>query len=168
MSTIWARAAVFCLDQYDQYEHLNCGTGTEVSIGALAEIVARTVGYHGKIVFDATKPDGTPRKVMDSSRIAALGWKPEISLEEGIASTYRWYVLTLQRQRRWPGRAISAGQDPGRQNCTHSALDGRIGLPIRARPTGSHQSTRAAQWPSRGKAKQSPRTALSGTIGRSQ
>jgi GDP-L-fucose synthase len=61
----------------------------------LAEIVARTVGYRGEIVFDATKPDGTPRKVMDSSRIAALGWKPEISLEEGIASTYRWYITHL-------------------------------------------------------------------------
>jgi GDP-L-fucose synthase len=59
----------------------------------LAAIVARVVGYRGKIVFDATKPDGTPRKVMDSSRIAALGWKPEISLEEGIASTYQRYLL---------------------------------------------------------------------------
>jgi GDP-L-fucose synthase len=90
-----AKAVVFCLDQYDQYEHINCGTGTEVSISTLARIVARVVGYRGKIVFDATKPDGTPRKVMDSSRIAALGWKPEISLEEGIASTYRWYVTEL-------------------------------------------------------------------------
>jgi GDP-L-fucose synthase len=90
-----ARAVVFCLDRYDQYEHINCGPGTEVSIGTLAEIVARTVGSRGKIVFDATKPDGTPRKVMDSSRIAALGWKPEISLEEGVASTYKWYITHL-------------------------------------------------------------------------
>jgi GDP-L-fucose synthase len=90
-----AKAVVFCLDQYDQYEHINCGAGTEVSIRTLAEIVARVVGYRGKIVFDATKPDGTPRKFMDSSRIAALGWKPEISLEEGLASTYQRYVTDI-------------------------------------------------------------------------
>ena len=87
-----ARAVVFCLDEYDEYEHINCGAGSEVSIGTLAGIVARVVGYRGKIVFDVTKPDGTPRKLMDSSRIAALGWKPEISLEDGIASTYQWYL----------------------------------------------------------------------------
>ena len=87
-----ARAVVFCLDQYDEYEHINCGAGSEVSIGTLAEIVARVVGYPGKIVFDATKPDGTPRKLMDSSRIAALGWKSEISLEEGIGNTYQWFL----------------------------------------------------------------------------
>jgi GDP-L-fucose synthase len=123
-----ARAAVFCLDQYDQSEHINCGAGTEVSIGTLAEIVARTVGYRGKIVFDATKPDGTPRKVMDSSRIAALGWKPEIPLEEGIASTYRWYVANLataaamarasnQREARPSASELhtsTAGSDPSR------------------------------------------------------
>jgi GDP-L-fucose synthase len=87
-----ARAAVFCLDNYDEYEHINCGAGSEVSIKRLAEIVARVVGYPGKIVFDTTKPDGTPRKFMDSSRIAALGWAPEISLEDGITATYRWYL----------------------------------------------------------------------------
>jgi GDP-L-fucose synthase len=87
-----ARAVVFCLDHYDEYGHINCGAGTEVSIRTLAEIVARVVGYRGKTVFDATKPDGTPRKLMDSSRIAALGWTPEISLENGIGSTYQWYL----------------------------------------------------------------------------
>ena len=87
-----ARAVVFCLDRYDEYEHINCGFGSEVPIRTLAEIVARVVGYRGKVVFDATKPDGTPRKLMDSSRIAALGWKPEISLEDGIGSTYQWYL----------------------------------------------------------------------------
>ena len=87
-----ARAAVFCLDHYDEYEHINCGAGSDISIADLAAIVARAVGYRGKIVFDTTKPDGTPRKLLDSSRIAALGWKPEISLEDGIASTYQWYL----------------------------------------------------------------------------
>ena len=87
-----ARAVVFCLDNYDEYEHINCGAGYEVSIRVLAEIVARVVGYSGKIVFDSTKPDGTPRKLMDSSRMVALGWTPEISLEDGIASTYQWYL----------------------------------------------------------------------------
>ena len=87
-----AKGVVFCLDQYDEYAHINCGAGSEVSIRSLAELVARIVGYNGKIVFDATKPDGTPRKLMDSSRIAALGWKPEISLETGIGSTYQWYL----------------------------------------------------------------------------
>jgi len=87
-----ARAVVFCLDNYDEYEHINCGAGYEVSIRVLAEIVARVVGYSGKIVFDSTKPDGTPRKLMDSSRMTALGWTPEIALEDGIASTYQWYL----------------------------------------------------------------------------
>ncbi len=87
-----ARAAIFCLDNYDGYEHINCGAGSEVSIKRLAEIVAGVVGYTGKTVFDPTKPDGTPRKLMDSSRIAALGWAPEISLEDGIAATYQWYL----------------------------------------------------------------------------
>ena len=87
-----ARGVVFCLDNYDEYEHINCGAGSEVSIRELAEIIARVVGFAGQIKFDTSKPDGTPRKLMDSSRIRALGWTPEISLEEGIASTYRWYL----------------------------------------------------------------------------
>jgi GDP-L-fucose synthase len=87
-----ARAVICCLDNYDDYEHINCGAGYEVSIRALAEIIQHAVGYTGKIVFDTAKPDGTPRKFMDSSRIAALGWVPEISLEVGIKRTYRWYL----------------------------------------------------------------------------
>ena len=89
-----ASAVVFCLDNYDEYEHINCGAGSEVSIRQLAEIVARVVGFTGKIVFDTTKPDGTPRKLMDSSRMAAMGWVPQISLEDGIRTTYRWYLET--------------------------------------------------------------------------
>jgi len=87
-----ATAAVFCLDRYDGYDHINCGAGNDISIADLAELIARVVGYRGKIVFDTTKPDGTPRKLLDSSRIVALGWRPAISLEDGIANTYRWYL----------------------------------------------------------------------------
>lgn len=87
-----ARGVVFCLDDYDEYEHLNCGAESKISIRGLAENVARAVGFEGKIVFDTTKLDGAPRKLMGSSRIAALGWKPEISLENGIAGAYRWFL----------------------------------------------------------------------------
>jgi GDP-L-fucose synthase len=87
-----ARGVVFCLDNYDEFEHINCGASSEISIGELARSVAHAVGFSGRVGFDKTKPDGTPRKLMDSSRIAALGWKPEISLEKGIASTYHWFL----------------------------------------------------------------------------
>ena len=87
-----AGAVAFLLDKYDDYEHINCGAGSDISVAALAEIIARVVDFHGKIVLDSSKPDGTPRKLMDSSRIAALGWRPQIALQDGIASTYRWYL----------------------------------------------------------------------------
>jgi GDP-L-fucose synthase len=87
-----ATAVKFCLDHYDGYDHINCGAGSDISIADLAELVGRIVGYGGKITFDTTRPDGTPRKLLDSSRLAVLGWKPEISLEDGIASTYQWYL----------------------------------------------------------------------------
>ena len=90
-----ASAAAFCLDHYDGYDHINCGAGSDISIADLADLIARIVGYRGKILFDPSKPDGTRRKLMDSSRITALGWKPSISLEDGIASTYRWYLERL-------------------------------------------------------------------------
>jgi GDP-L-fucose synthase len=87
-----ARGVVYCHDHYDEYEHINCGAGSEISIGDIARSVGEVVGFKGKLVFDTSKPDGTPRKLMDSSRIRAIGWKPEISLREGIASTYGWYL----------------------------------------------------------------------------
>ena len=91
-----AQAVVFCLDNYDEYEHINCGSSEEISIAALARLVARVIGYDGNITFDKTKPDGTPRKLMDSSRITALGWAPTISLEEGITQSYRWFLDKVQ------------------------------------------------------------------------
>jgi GDP-L-fucose synthase len=86
-----ASACLFLLDHYDDAAPINVGTGTDVSIAELAEIIARTVGYRGRIVFDRSKPDGTPRKLLDVSRINALGWKAQIDLEDGIAATYEWY-----------------------------------------------------------------------------
>ncbi len=87
-----ASGVICCLDHYDEYEHINCGAGSDLSIRDIAETIARVIGYEGSLVFDRSKPDGTPRKIMDSSRIRALGWKPEIALEEGLASTYQWYL----------------------------------------------------------------------------
>jgi GDP-L-fucose synthase len=90
-----ARGVVFCLDSYDGYEHINCGAGMETSIGELAGLVSRVVGFRGGISFDTTKPDGTPRKLMDSGRMAELGWRPQISLEEGITSAYQWFLANV-------------------------------------------------------------------------
>jgi GDP-L-fucose synthase len=70
----------------------NVGSGSDLTIRQLAELVAQVVGYDGPVVWDASKPDGTPQKLMDSSKIREFGWAPRISLEEGIRSTYKWYV----------------------------------------------------------------------------
>jgi GDP-L-fucose synthase len=83
-----ARACVFLLEQYDDEQFINVGSGQEVTIARLSQLVAHTVGFAGKIVWDASKPDGTPRKMMDSSRLLAMGWKPEVSLEEGLRCAY--------------------------------------------------------------------------------
>jgi GDP-L-fucose synthase len=72
--------------------HLNVGTGEDVTIRELAETIQKVVGYQGDIIWDTTKPDGTPRKLMDVSKLKSLGWQPKIALAEGLASTYRWFV----------------------------------------------------------------------------
>ncbi len=72
--------------------HINVGTGVDCTIRELAETIAEVVGFEGELVFDATKPDGTPRKLMDVSRLRALGWEAKIGLREGLASTYAWFV----------------------------------------------------------------------------
>jgi GDP-L-fucose synthase len=87
-----ASACLFLLENYDGDEHVNVGTGTDVSIAELAEIVAKVVGYDGPIVWDRSKPDGTPRKLLDVTKINDLGWKATIPLDEGIASTYQWFL----------------------------------------------------------------------------
>lgn len=86
-----AQAVVLVSEKYDSSLHLNVGTGEDLSIKELAQKVADAAGFTGEIEWDSTKPDGTPRKVLDVSRIKALGWKPTITLEEGIASTIAWY-----------------------------------------------------------------------------
>jgi GDP-L-fucose synthase len=86
-----AKAVVVAAENYDSSMHLNVGTGEDLSIKELAEKVAAAAGFTGQIEWDSSKPDGTPRKVLDVSRIKALGWKPTITLEDGIASTIAWY-----------------------------------------------------------------------------
>ena len=87
-----ADACVFLLKNYDSPELINIGSGTDVTIRELAELVCEVLGYNGTLVFDPTKPDGTPRKLMDSSRLFSLGWKPKISLREGIAHAHAWFL----------------------------------------------------------------------------
>jgi len=86
------RACLFLLENYDNDVAINVGVGEDIPIKDLAEIIQGIVDFKGEIVWDNTKPDGTPRKLLDVSRITALGWKPEIKLEEGIRSTYGWYL----------------------------------------------------------------------------
>lgn len=87
-----ADACVFLLKNYDSPELINIGSGTDVTIRELAETVCEVLGYDGTLAFDPTKPDGTPRKLMDSSRLFSLGWKPKISLREGIAHAHTWFL----------------------------------------------------------------------------
>ena len=74
--------------------HINVGTGVDCTIRELAQTIAQVVGYKGRVVFDATKPDGTPRKLLDVTRLHQLGWYHEVSLEQGLASTYQWFWKT--------------------------------------------------------------------------
>ena len=90
-----AAACVFLLENYAGNEIVNIGTGVDVSIADLAELVRGVVGYQGRIVYDASKPDGTPRKLVDVGRIHALGWRSTISLEEGIRETYKWFLENI-------------------------------------------------------------------------
>ncbi len=83
-----ADALLFLMENYNEEEHINVGSGEEVGIGALAGIIADVVGYKGQIIYDKTKPDGTPRKLLDVSKLTKLGWKASISLREGIEMTY--------------------------------------------------------------------------------
>jgi GDP-L-fucose synthase len=87
-----ADACVFLLKNYASPELINIGSGTDVTIRELAELVCEILGFDGTLSFDPTKPDGTPRKLMDSSRLFHLGWKPKIPLREGIAQAYDWFV----------------------------------------------------------------------------
>jgi GDP-L-fucose synthase len=87
-----ADALVFLMERYSGDSHVNVGWGTDVSIAELARLVADTVGYTGAFRYATDKPDGTPRKLLDVSRLAALGWRPRIELGEGLADAYRWFL----------------------------------------------------------------------------
>ena len=89
-----ADALVLLAQTYSAEDFVNIGTGDEVSIGDLARLVADAVGYRGELVFDASKPDGTPRKLVDTTRLNALGWHPATPLAQGVAAVYRWFVDT--------------------------------------------------------------------------
>ncbi len=86
-----ADACCFVMDRYDGEGFLNVGTGVDLTIREAAALVAEVVGYEGEFEFDTSRPDGTPRKLLDVSRLEALGWRARIGLREGIADTYRWY-----------------------------------------------------------------------------
>lgn len=92
-----ASACLFLLSNYDADLPINVGTGKDISIQELAQLIQDIVGFRGEIVWDGSKPDGTPRKLLDSTRINSLGWEPEIPLEQGLASTYEWYLSNLKR-----------------------------------------------------------------------
>ncbi|MGV8954933.1 MAG: GDP-L-fucose synthase family protein, partial [Cypionkella sp.] len=93
-----ADALVFLLKTYSGHEHVNVGSGEDISILDLAHLVSSVVGYQGDIVTDTSKPDGTPRKLMDAGVIRGLGWSPEIGLEQGIADTYAWFLQHIGSQ----------------------------------------------------------------------
>ncbi|MCV6636926.1 GDP-L-fucose synthase [Candidatus Albibeggiatoa sp. nov. NOAA] len=87
-----ATACVFLMQHYDQPEIVNIGTGQEVSIRELAQLIKDIVGYQGKLIFDESKPDGTPRKLSDVSKLTQLGWQAQINLEDGLKHTYQWFL----------------------------------------------------------------------------
>ncbi len=91
-----ANACMFLMKQYDSSEIINIGTGVDISILELARVIGEKVGYRGSIVFDSSKPDGTPRKLLDVGKINALGWKAAVPLDEGIRRTIEWYEGTMK------------------------------------------------------------------------
>ena len=94
-----ASALVFLLENYDSPDTINVGTGIDVTIRELAETIADVVGWEGRLAFDTSKPDGTPRKLLDVSRLRGLGWAPSLTLRDGVESTYRWFTRNLKTVR---------------------------------------------------------------------
>jgi GDP-L-fucose synthase len=99
-----ADALVLLLERYSGERHINVGSGADVTIRELAELIADVVGFRGELRFDTSKPDGTPRKLLDVSRVMALGWRPTTPLRQGIEATYAWFL--------GQGAAVS-GRSPG-------------------------------------------------------
>ncbi len=92
-----ASACLFLMDQYDEKEHINVGFGDDISIRDLAGLIKKVVGFEGEITNDHSKPDGTPRKLLDSSKLTEMGWKPSISLEQGIRKVYQLFKVSEGR-----------------------------------------------------------------------
>ena len=90
-----AAAALFLLEHYNEHDIINVGTGEDIAIRELAELIAKIVGFQGEMTFDASKPDGTPRKLLDVGRLNGLGWKAGIPLQQGVQSAYEWYLDSL-------------------------------------------------------------------------
>ena len=105
-----ADALVRLMTHYSAEPHVNVGSGKDVSILELAELIAQVVGFSGTVVTDPSKPDGTPRKLLDSRKLASLGWRPRIELAEGLASTYAWFENALASQT----RDLRVGSSPAR------------------------------------------------------
>jgi GDP-L-fucose synthase len=93
-----ASACLLLLEKYDSSEIINVGWGEDISIRELAELICEVVGFHGELAWDTTKPDGTPRKLLDVTKLRALGWKPGITLRDGIVRTYEWFRANCVRQ----------------------------------------------------------------------
>lgn len=87
-----ADACIYLMETYEGNDFFNIGTGKEITIRGLAEMIKEVVGYHGKLVFDASKPDGTPRKLLDVSKLERTGWKYKVELKEGVEKAYKWFV----------------------------------------------------------------------------
>ncbi|MBE9581529.1 MAG: GDP-L-fucose synthase [Proteobacteria bacterium] len=98
-----ADACLYLMDTYESGDIINVGAGKDLTVRELAELIARVVGFKGRMTYDPSKPDGTPRKLLDVSRLQSLGWQPKITLEDGIRKTYEWYVNNV-------------GKDPKRQD----------------------------------------------------
>jgi GDP-L-fucose synthase len=93
------RACVFLIENYDNDVAVNLGVGEDIAIKDLAELIKEVVGFEGDIQWDSSKPDGTPRKLLDISRITSLGWKSQVSLADGIRSTYQWFLENSSNER---------------------------------------------------------------------
>ena len=92
-----AEAVIVLIDSYDSDEAINIGAGKDISILELANLISEIVGYKGSIKWDTSKPNGTPRKLLDTSKINSLGWSPKISLTEGITTTYEWFLGEINK-----------------------------------------------------------------------
>jgi GDP-L-fucose synthase len=95
-----SRAILLLIKRYNKHELVNVGSGKEITIKLLSKLISEIIGYKGKIIFDELHPDGTPRKILDISRIKATGWKPVYSLREGLKKTIDWYILNKKSIKR--------------------------------------------------------------------